>query len=125
MSLIAYLKTHHPKTFSTLKNIRFFLSTIMENTIADDSSSAAADPPPIDPSKPAVPISYPLKTLEELESRAYFKSFHYPFNQSAVKLPAGGGGGGLAQRPRILVCHDMEGGYTDDKFVQGDRKSVV
>ncbi|KAL8552239.1 hypothetical protein ACS0TY_001077 [Phlomoides rotata] len=127
MSLIAYVKTHHPKTFSTLRNIRSFLFTIMENTIAgnnpDDSSTAAAvDPqPPFDPLKPAVPISYPLKTLEELESRAYFKSFHYPFNQSAVKLPPAGGigGGGLPQRPRMLVCHDMAGGYTDDKFVQG------
>lgn len=86
-----------------------------------DSSAAAADPPPpFDPLKPAVPISYPLQTLEELDSRAYFKSFHYPFNKAAIKLPpAAASGGGLPKRPRNLVCHDMAGGYTDDKFVQG------
>lgn len=92
---------------------------------SDDSSvsaAAAADPPPpFDPLKPAVPISYPLQTLEELDSRAYFKSFHYPFNKAAIKLPpaAAASGGGLSKRPRTLVCHDMAGGYTDDKFVQG------
>ncbi|KAL8050132.1 hypothetical protein ABFX02_06G063200 [Erythranthe guttata] len=123
MPLLAYIKTHHPRTFFALKYLRSFISSIMENptTTAGDDPPA---PPPFDPSIPAVPISYPLQTLEQLESRAYFNSFHYPFNQSPVKLPhAGGGGGGggvdLPQRPRILVCHDMAGGYTDDKFVQG------
>ncbi|KAL8051368.1 hypothetical protein ABFX02_06G143700 [Erythranthe guttata] len=96
----------------------------MEETMRRHSFSATTDapaPPPFNPSTPAVPISYPLKTLDELESRAYFKSFHFPFNQSSVKLPApaGGADGSLPQRPRILVCHDMAGGYTDDKYVQG------
>ncbi|KAK6156089.1 hypothetical protein DH2020_010337 [Rehmannia glutinosa] len=98
----------------------------METTVDGSSTAAGADPlPPFDPSVPAVPISYPLQTLEELESRAYFKSFHYPFNQAAVKLPTAGGGrcAELPQRPRILVCHDMAGGYTDDRFVQGGKNA--
>lgn len=77
--------------------------------------SSAMDPPPFDPLQPSIPISYPLKTLEELESRAYFKSFHYPFNKSSVPLKSSV----LDNRPRILVCHDMQGGYVDDKWVQG------
>ncbi|CAA3013532.1 cytosolic endo-beta-N-acetylglucosaminidase 1-like, partial [Olea europaea subsp. europaea] len=61
--------------------------------------------PPFDPLAPTVPISYPLKTLVELESRAYFKSLHYPFNKSTEKLK-----GHLPKRQWILVCHDMAGG---------------
>ncbi|KAL9659430.1 hypothetical protein QQ045_024236 [Rhodiola kirilowii] len=80
------------------------------------SSSESDPPPPFDPSQPSAPISYPLKTLEELDSRVYFNSFHYPFNISSVPLQTST----LPYRPRILVCHDMEGGYTDDdKWVQG------
>ncbi|KAL0321815.1 UNVERIFIED_CONTAM: Cytosolic endo-beta-N-acetylglucosaminidase 1 [Sesamum calycinum] len=124
MPLRAYIKTHHPKAFSALKNLRSFLSTIMEETTAGSSQEgASADAaPPFDPLVPAVPVSYPLKTLEELESRAYFKSFHYSFNQAQVKLqPAGGDG--VPPRRRILVCHDMAGGYTDDRYVQGGKNA--
>ncbi|KAE9465143.1 hypothetical protein C3L33_02929, partial [Rhododendron williamsianum] len=81
----------------------------------NSSSSASADPPPFDPSRPAVPVSYPIKTLADLESRSYFDSFHFPFNKSSVALR----NSRLADRPRMLVCHDMVGGYTDDKWVQG------
>ncbi|GIL62379.1 hypothetical protein Vafri_16601, partial [Volvox africanus] len=31
----------------------------------------------------------------------------------------GGGGGGFWGRPRLLVCHDMMGGYLEDRLVQG------
>lgn len=82
------------------------------------SSSLRDSPPPFDPLQPSVPISYPLKTLEDLESRSYFKSFHYPFNKASVSLQSDSTF--LPNRRRILVCHDMAGGYTDDdKWVQG------
>ncbi|XP_022744457.1 cytosolic endo-beta-N-acetylglucosaminidase 1 [Durio zibethinus] len=90
----------------------------MSNQYDDEKSDT---PPPFDPSTPSIPISYPIKTLEDLDSGSYFTSFHYPFNKSTVPLqqpnPA------LAQRPRMLVCHDMQGGYLDDKWVQGGDNS--
>ncbi|XP_021732537.1 cytosolic endo-beta-N-acetylglucosaminidase 1-like [Chenopodium quinoa] len=80
-----------------------------------------SDPPKFDPSQPSNPISYPIKTLQELESRSYFDSFHYPFNKSTTPL---NGDLNLPQKPRLLVCHDMAGGYLDDdKWVQGGTNS--
>ncbi|XP_047983700.1 cytosolic endo-beta-N-acetylglucosaminidase 1-like isoform X1 [Salvia hispanica] len=111
--MIPYLKSNHPKAYAALKDLRSFLSSL---AMADDSSSSADPPPPFDPLIPATPLSYPLQTLEELESRAYFSSFHFPFNKASVKLPAAAA---LPSRPRTLVCHDMAGGYTDDRLVQG------
>lgn len=92
----------------------FFLLFTMSGS--NHQQSSTADPPPFDPSQPSIPTSYPIKTLQELESRDYFKSFHYPFNKSSVPLLQNGA---LPNRPRILVCHDMQGGYLDDKWVQG------
>ncbi|XVF24179.1 hypothetical protein REPUB_Repub13aG0105100 [Reevesia pubescens] len=90
--------------------------------MSEQSEDKKSDPqPPFDPSKPSIPISYPIKTLEELDSGSYFTSFHYPFNKSNVPLQQPNSG--LAQRPRILVCHDMQGGYVDDKWVQGGDNS--
>ncbi|XP_022957025.1 cytosolic endo-beta-N-acetylglucosaminidase 1-like [Cucurbita moschata] len=79
------------------------------------SVPTSSDPPPFDPTEPSTPIAFPIKTLEDLESRAYFKSFHYPFNRSTVALQPVP----LPDRRRMLVCHDMAGGYKDDKWVQG------
>ncbi|KAK3019522.1 hypothetical protein RJ639_003194 [Escallonia herrerae] len=86
---------------------------------ADQSATeTSSGSPPFDPTQPAIPISYPIITLEDLESRSYFDSFHYSFNKSSVALQSNGGL--LPERPRMLVCHDMAGGYTnDDKWVQG------
>ncbi|KAF3433345.1 hypothetical protein FNV43_RR24447 [Rhamnella rubrinervis] len=84
-----------------------------------DVKTSADDSPLFDPTKPSIPISYPIKTLEELESRCYFESFHYPFNKASVALQSGPSSSSLPSRPRLLVCHDMAGGYGDDKWVQG------
>ncbi|XVF24182.1 hypothetical protein REPUB_Repub13aG0105400 [Reevesia pubescens] len=117
-------------TRKTLVSLHNFLNSILKTikkligrTMSDQSEVQKSDPqPPFDPLKPSIPISYPIKTLEELDSRSYFTSFHYPFNKSSVslqQLP----NSGLAQRPRNLVCHDMQGGYVDDKWVQGGDNS--
>ncbi|KAJ6824677.1 cytosolic endo-beta-N-acetylglucosaminidase 1-like [Iris pallida] len=99
----------------TLKTLKSFLP------MANPNPNPPPPPPPhpFDPSKPSVPISYPIKDLADLESRSYFDSFHYPFNVSSVPLPPLSLAEPLPPRRRILVCHDMMGGYADDRWVQG------
>ncbi|KAF3433352.1 hypothetical protein FNV43_RR24454 [Rhamnella rubrinervis] len=93
----------------------------MSHTSLESAVQAASvnNPPSFDPTKPSIPISYPIKTLKELESRSYFESFHYSFNKASVALQSGPSSSSLPSRPRLLVCHDMAGGYGDDKWVQG------
>ncbi|WMV33591.1 hypothetical protein MTR67_026976 [Solanum verrucosum] len=118
----SYFKSHHPQTLASLKSIlnSFFTFLSKFNPMAANQNSVhpADDPPPFDPSEPSIPVSYPLKTLEELESRSYFDSFHFPFNKASVKLPPYAANE-LPKRRRLLVCHDMAGGYLDDKWIQG------
>jgi hypothetical protein len=74
--------------------------------------------PPFDASAPAPPMSYPITDLAALASRAYLSAdanFHLPFNRASVPGPASA----LPARRRVLVCHDMEGGYRDDAAPQG------
>ncbi|PNT74402.1 hypothetical protein BRADI_1g14127v3 [Brachypodium distachyon] len=76
--------------------------------------------PPFDASKPAPPISYPITELAALASRSYLSdasNFHLPFNRASTPLPSPGAP--LPPRRRVLVCHDMQGGYRDDAAPQG------
>ncbi|KAL5171018.1 Cytosolic endo-beta-N-acetylglucosaminidase 1 [Glycine soja] len=88
-----------------------FLIFIMSNPKSESVVSEPSD------SEPSIPISYPIKTLSELESRSYFESFHYPFNKASSSV--NNSSSSLPNRRRLLVCHDMAGGYLDDKWVQG------
>lgn len=104
-----------------IRNILRFISQTTQNltmsTPNPNSSSSPSPSPPFDPKQPSIPISYPIKTLQELESRSYFDSFHYPFNKASV--PISSSSSKLPDRRRLLVCHDMAGGYSDDKWIQG------
>lgn len=123
----AYIITHTPNRYRpTLRSLRALLQpflTLLSKMDQTQSITSDSDPPPLpppfNPREPAIPISYPLKTLEELESRSYFESFHFPFNKSKLTLQSATSNNDFPQRPRILVCHDMQGGYVDDKWIQG------
>ncbi|KAL2623550.1 hypothetical protein R1flu_003755 [Riccia fluitans] len=65
---------------------------------------------------PNLPVSYPIKTLKDLEDARYYSSFDFMFNKSSVKLKKSTS---KAKRPRLLACHDYKGGYVDDQWVQG------
>lgn len=114
VSLLNLLRLIHRKAQT------FVLFFRMSKPTSDlENQFSAPSPPPFDPTQPAVPISYPIKTLEELESRSYFESFHYPFNKASVALQSASSSLPLPNRPRVIVCHDMVGGYGDDRWVQG------
>ncbi|XP_042465081.1 cytosolic endo-beta-N-acetylglucosaminidase 1-like [Zingiber officinale] len=104
-----------------LREICKFLKTLVDFLLCRRDRLPKRDPkpwdPPFDPSQPSPPISYPITSLEALASRSYLRSYHFPFNRASVPLPSSAAF--LPPRRRILVCHDMKGGYVDDLRVQG------
>ncbi|KAI3908462.1 hypothetical protein MKX01_009264 [Papaver californicum] len=116
-------------TRNLILSIQNSLRTTMDSLLLQNRASSSddhqnqvtIDPPIFNPLEPSVPISYHIKTLKELSSRIYYKSFHYPFNKSSVPLVSKMKK--LPNRKRILVCHDMAGGYIDDKWIQGGENS--
>ncbi|KAF3817186.1 hypothetical protein GH733_011586 [Mirounga leonina] len=62
------------------------------------------------------PISFYFSSLEELLAwtPGMEDSFNVALESSECRQPPLS-----SQRPRTLLCHDMMGGYLDDKFIQG------
>ena len=85
----------------------------------DDEAAAGGErrawEPPFDSSAPAPPMSYPITDLAALAYLSADANFHLPFNRASVPGPESA----LPARRRVLVCHDMEGGYRDDAAPQG------
>lgn len=105
-------------TRQTLRTLRSFIFKLLNLFKMSNPSPNSPTPlPAFDPTEPSVPVSYPIVDLADLESRSYFKSFHFPFNVASVPLPESAVA--PPERRRILVCHDMMGGYVDDRWVQG------
>ncbi|XP_022089339.1 cytosolic endo-beta-N-acetylglucosaminidase-like isoform X2 [Acanthaster planci] len=64
------------------------------------------------------PICQPLKTMEDVLSwKPEGDEFNIPIAKLAARVEP------REARPRTLVCHDMMGGYIDDRFVQGVPKT--
>jgi endo-beta-N-acetylglucosaminidase D len=63
------------------------------------------------------PQIQPLTTIEELLS--WTPSVEEARYCCSIPLPKRRDGGLRADRPRMLCCHDMRGGYLEDRFLQG------
>ncbi|OEL25008.1 Cytosolic endo-beta-N-acetylglucosaminidase 2 [Dichanthelium oligosanthes] len=107
-----------PRLARRLRRLARRLRAMLPSAAAPAGDERRAWEPPFDASAPAPPMSYPITDLAALASRAYLSAaanFHLPFNRASVR----GSGKPLPARRRVLVCHDMEGGYRDDAAPQG------
>ncbi|XP_076954676.1 cytosolic endo-beta-N-acetylglucosaminidase 1-like [Bidens hawaiensis] len=112
------LRTYIPR--QTLISIKTFYNSITNPIFSSFSPNMTTNVIVFDPKAPSTPVSYPIKTLEELKNRTYFNSFHFQFNKASVPLVSSNGADvKLPNRRRMMVCHDMAGGYIDDKWIQG------
>lgn len=69
------------------------------------------------------PISSPLDSLEQLQNRSLLSSPHLIFHKCYFPLLNSALPTSQKHRPRLLVCHDMMGGYQEDKWIQGSPNS--
>ncbi|XP_062513553.1 cytosolic endo-beta-N-acetylglucosaminidase-like isoform X2 [Corticium candelabrum] len=72
----------------------------------------------LDP-KTETPVSRPLKSLDEILS---WRSFTDPFCEPIISLQ--GRVPNVSSHHRLMVCHDMMGGYHSDKYVQGSPSDI-
>lgn len=64
------------------------------------------------------PVSYALKDMKQLFD--WQPSSPDMFNVSNIALQPRESASTTALKPKLLLCHDMAGGYKEDKSIQGN-----